>query len=106
MTDQPIAGTGAQVAQAAAEFQWGGKKCEAGIGIPPSGGGFRAMLFHTGRLMRLHELGILSRAKRFSSVSGGSIAARYFAGVCNKLGALDAKGVFAAGTFKTAYVHP
>jgi NTE family protein len=106
MTDQPVAGTGAQVAQAAAEFQWDGNKFESGIGISLSGGGFRAMLFHAGALMRLNELGILSRAKRISGVSGGSIAAGYLAAVWRKLGTADANGVFEASIFKTAYVDP
>ena len=39
-----------------------------------SGGGYRAMLFHTGALWRLHETGLLARIAIFSSVSGGSIA--------------------------------
>jgi NTE family protein len=39
-----------------------------------SGGGYRAMLFHTGALWRLHETGLLARIDFFSSVSGGSIA--------------------------------
>jgi NTE family protein len=39
-----------------------------------SGGGYRAMLFHTGALWRLHETGLLAKIKIFSSVSGGSIA--------------------------------
>lgn len=39
-----------------------------------SGGGFRAMLFHTGALWRLHQAGVLQRIDLFSSVSGGSIA--------------------------------
>lgn len=45
------------------------------IGLCLSGGGYRAMLFHTGTLWRLNELGWLSRLDRVSSVSGGSIAA-------------------------------
>jgi len=40
-----------------------------------SGGGFRAMLFHTGVLWRLNEFGVLPKLKRISSVSGGSIIA-------------------------------
>jgi NTE family protein len=44
------------------------------ISLCLSGGGFRAMLFHTGALWRLHQSGLLHRIKRFSSVSGGSIA--------------------------------
>jgi NTE family protein len=46
-----------------------------GIGLALSGGGYRAMLFHTGALIRLNELGLLSKVRRISSVSGGSIAA-------------------------------
>jgi NTE family protein len=44
-----------------------------GIGIALSGGGYRAMLFHLGSMLRLFELGLLHSAKRISSVSGGSI---------------------------------
>jgi NTE family protein len=40
-----------------------------------SGGGYRAMLFHTGVLWRLHENGQLAKLRRISSVSGGSIVA-------------------------------
>jgi NTE family protein len=40
-----------------------------------SGGGYRAMLFHTGALWRLNEAALLSDLKRISSVSGGSIVA-------------------------------
>lgn len=38
-----------------------------------SGGGFRATLFHCGALLRLNELGLLSKMARISSVSGGSV---------------------------------
>ena len=65
---------------------------ETGIGLCLSGGGYRAMLFHTGALWRLAELGFLSNREhtrkqrdepattlgslqRVSSVSGGSITA-------------------------------
>jgi NTE family protein len=48
-------------------------KLEDGIGIALSGGGYRAMLFHTGAIVRLFEAGLLQRAARISSVSGGSI---------------------------------
>lgn len=48
---------------------------EAGIALCLSGGGYRAMLFHTGAMWRLNELGYLNRLARVSSVSGGSIAA-------------------------------
>src|SRR4029450_2758465 len=40
-----------------------------------SGGGYSAMLFHTGVLWRLHENGQLAKLRRISSVSGGSIVA-------------------------------
>lgn len=48
---------------------------EVGIGLCLSGGGYRAMLFHTGVLWRLNELGFLAKIQRVSSVSGGSITA-------------------------------
>lgn len=46
-----------------------------GIGLCLSGGGFRAMLFHAGALIRLNQLGYLRKLTRVSSVSGGSIIA-------------------------------
>jgi NTE family protein len=46
-----------------------------GIGLAVSGGGYRAMLFHLGAFLRLHELGLLPRLDRISSVSGASITA-------------------------------
>lgn len=52
---------------------------EDGIGICLSGGGYRAMLFHAGALWRLNEVGLLAKADRISSVSGGSIAAGWLA---------------------------
>jgi len=48
---------------------------EPGIALCLSGGGYRAMVFHLGSLLRLNELGYLSRLCRVSSVSGGSITA-------------------------------
>lgn len=48
---------------------------DEGIGLCLSGGGYRAMLFHLGALWRLRETRILTRVKRISSVSGGSITA-------------------------------
>ena len=50
-------------------------KLEDAVGLCLSGGGYRAMLYHTGTLVRLNELGFLHRLKEISSVSGGSIAA-------------------------------
>jgi len=40
-----------------------------------SGGGYRAMLFHVGTILRLREAGILQQVDLVSSVSGGSITA-------------------------------
>jgi NTE family protein len=45
-----------------------------GIGLSLSGGGYRAMLFHAGALLRLNEAGLLGRLTRVSCVSGGSLA--------------------------------
>src|SRR5260370_41880673 len=53
----------------------GGPKLQDGIGLCLSGGGFRAMLFHLGSLIRLNEVGLLPATDRISSVSGGSLAA-------------------------------
>ena len=44
-----------------------------GVGLCLSGGGYRAMLFHTGVLWRLNELGMLARVRLISSVSAGAI---------------------------------
>ncbi len=46
-----------------------------GIALCLSGGGYRAMVFHLGALIRLNELGYLGKLDRISSVSGGSITA-------------------------------
>lgn len=45
------------------------------VGLCLSGGGYRAMLYHTGALVRLGELGVLQQLREIASVSGGSIAA-------------------------------
>ncbi len=50
-----------------------------GRGLALSGGGYRASLFHLGVTRRLHELGILQRITRLSTVSGGSILAGFLA---------------------------
>jgi NTE family protein len=47
--------------------------CDVGLAL--SGGGYRAMLFHLGALMRLNEARWLPRLDRIASVSGGSITA-------------------------------
>ncbi len=56
-----------------------------GIALSLSGGGYRAMLFHLGSLLRLNELGYLKKLDRISSVSGGSITAAVLARHWNKL---------------------
>ena len=48
---------------------------EDSIGLCLSGGGFRAMLFHVGAILRLNEAQLLPKLGRISSVSGGSITA-------------------------------
>lgn len=51
------------------------RKLEETIGLCLSGGGYRAMIYHTGAIIRLNELGLLSRLAEVASVSGGSITA-------------------------------
>ena len=65
---------------------------QPGIALCLSGGGYRAMLFHAGTVMRLNEAGLLPRLDRVSSVSGGSITAGVLALAWPRL-AFDAAGV-------------
>ena len=58
---------------------------QEGIALCLSGGGYRAMLFHVGAIIRLNELGILPTLDRISSVSGGSITAGMLAVAWKKL---------------------
>jgi NTE family protein len=51
------------------------RRLQDGIALCLSGGGYRAMLFHVGCVIRLNELGQLRHLARVSSVSGGSITA-------------------------------
>jgi NTE family protein len=51
------------------------KPPEPGVALCLSGGGYRAMLFHVGAVLRLKEAGLLGTLARISSVSGGSITA-------------------------------
>jgi NTE family protein len=53
----------------------GASRIEEGTALCLSGGGYRAMVFHLGVLIRLNEIGVLKKLKRISSVSGGSITA-------------------------------
>mgnify|MGYP006277895721 CR=1 FL=1 len=48
------------------------------IGLALSGGGFRAAIFHLGVIRRLEELGIMSKIRVISAVSGGSIVSAYY----------------------------
>jgi NTE family protein len=45
------------------------------MGLCLSGGGYRAMLYHVGTILRLNEFGLLKRIPQIASVSGGSITA-------------------------------
>jgi NTE family protein len=63
-----------------------------GIAFCLSGGGYRAMLFHVGALIRLNELAYLPKLARISSVSGGSITAGVLGLKWNKL-AFDGAGI-------------
>lgn len=80
----------------AIDFRWRGHPVEDGIGIALSGGGYRALLFHTGALIRLNELGLLARARRIASVSGGSLAAGLLARDWANYGTPGADGVLPA----------
>lgn len=51
------------------------RKLEDTIGLCLSGGGYRAMIYHVGAIIRLNELGFLPRISEIASVSGGSITA-------------------------------
>src|SRR6266540_4048324 len=61
------------------------------VGFAASGGGFRAVLFHTGALIRMNELGLLTRIDRFSGVSGGSIVLGALAAAWPRLTFEDAR---------------
>ncbi len=65
-----------------------------GVGLCLSGGGYRAMVFHVGALLRLNQAGFLPRIDRVSSVSGGSITAGVLGLHWNRL-RFDAGGVAA-----------
>ncbi|HET9480580.1 MAG TPA: patatin-like phospholipase family protein [Candidatus Polarisedimenticolia bacterium] len=66
---------------------------EEGIALCLSGGGYRAMLFHAGALIRLNQWGLLPRLRRVSSVSGGSITAGALACAWSELAFDPATGV-------------
>jgi NTE family protein len=60
-------------------------KLEEGAGLCLSGGGYRAMLYHVGALIRLNELRLLCPLKEIASVSGGSITAGVLARAWTRL---------------------
>jgi len=76
---------------------------ETGIALCLSGGGYRAMIFHLGALIRLNELGYLPRLARISSVSGGSITAGVLAVNWKNL-EFDQNGI--AHNFESAVTSP
>jgi len=64
-----------------------------GIALALSGGGYRAVLFHCGALLRLNQLGVLPQLARISSVSGGSITSGLLAAKWSRL-TPDGNGTF------------
>ena len=73
---------------------------EKGIALCLSGGGYRAMLFHLGTLIRLNEMKLLPKIDRVSSVSGGSITAGVLGLNWSRLG-FRSKWIFIANSDKT-----
>lgn len=61
------------------------RELREGIALCLSGGGYRAMLFHLGAVIRLNEIGELRGLDRVSSVSGGSITAGMLGAAWNDL---------------------
>lgn len=80
-----------------------GATLEEGTALSLSGGGYRAMLFHTGVLWRLNELGHLPRLDRVSSVSGGSITA---AALATAWAGLDLERHAVSPQFEALVVRP
>ena len=74
-----------------------------GIALCLSGGGYRAMIFHLGALLRLNQLGFLRKLARVSSVSGGSLTAGVLALAWKNL-SFDDKGV--AGNLDPLLTQP
>jgi|SRR5882724_617838 len=61
------------------------EKVEDIVGLCLSGGGYRAMVYHVGALVRLNELGFLPQLREVAGVSGGSITAGMLAAAWGKL---------------------
>lgn len=64
-----------------------------GFALCLSGGGYRAMLFHLGFIIRLNEMGKLQSLERVSSVSGGSITAATLGLAWKRLNFLEDTGI-------------
>ena len=82
---------------------FGSEDREAGIGLALSGGGFRAVLFHIGVILRLNDSALVSKFKRISSVSGGSITSGVLAVSWAKLDINPAGKIL---NLEEAFVHP
>jgi NTE family protein len=78
-------------------------RVEDGVALCLSGGGYRAMLFHVGALLRLNEFGSIGKIARLSSVSGGSITAGVLA-LNWKQFSFDASGTIT--NFDQSFVQP
>ena len=76
---------------------------EPGAALALSGGGYRAMLFHLGGVIRLNELGWLPNIKQIAGVSGGAILAAWLGLKWDEL-AFDAGG--AAKNLDEVVVEP
>ena len=81
----------------------GAGKVEDVVGLCLSGGGYRAMVYHAGALVRLNEFGFLPRLREIASVSGGSITAAALALSWNSL-RFDGNGH--ADNFAEAFIIP
>lgn len=76
------------------------------VGLALSGGGYRASLFHAGAILRLGELGVLSRIARFSSVSGGSITLALLARAWSRLQFDPETGVVDPNLLRIHFLEP
>jgi NTE family protein len=81
----------------------GAERVEDVVGLCLSGGGYRAVIYHVGALIRLNELGFLPKLREVASVSGGSITAGMLAVAWKKL-RFDDKGV--ATNFREEVADP
>jgi NTE family protein len=75
-----------------------------GVGLALSGGGYKAVAFHLGGLIRLNQIGWLPKLCRVTGVSAGSIAVAHLARRWNKLDFSGPGGV--AGNFDEVITRP